>query len=378
MKTVSPFTWRVGLGVMASLIMPFAHQAVAPNSAIAAEDPAVSWSVAPAGADGPDDRAWVEQSLDPGETRTEHLAVRNLGESEVTFALSAADGYFTDTGRFNMLHATTPSTSAGLWIDLPESVTVPASGTVVVPYTVTVPERAVPGDYAAGVAASITSVGSGDGATIGIESRVGFRVLTRVVGELQPALAIVDASSEYRVAWNPFLPGLLSASFTLENTGNTRLAVTGQVAAAGGASAFTASDEVIELLPGERREVKVELDDVWPLVLVPTSVETTVQVADASGGWRSAPDAAESATLSTWAPPWPQLTVLLALALITAALVARRRRDRRAVADLVERAREEGRREAWTEAPPSTRADSDEGAGVAVVSPTGRATGVKS
>jgi len=357
MKTFSPFVWRVGLGVLVSLLLPITQQVLVPHAAAAAESDAVSWSVVPADADGPDERAWVEQSLDPGETRAEHLAVRNLGESEVTFALSAADGYFTDTGRFNMLPASTPSTSAGLWIGLPESVTVPANGTVVVPYTVTVPDRAVPGDYAAGVAASITSVGSGDGATIGIESRVGFRVLTRVVGELQPGLAVVDASSEYRVAWNPFRPGRLSASFVLENTGNTRLAVTGQVVAAGGASAFLPTDESIELLPGERREVTVEVADVWPLVLVPTRIETSVQVADASGGWQPAPDAAESATLSTWAPPWPQLAVILALALIAIALIARRRRGRRAVADLVEQAREEGRRKGWSEASPSNRVD---------------------
>ncbi|GAA1960318.1 hypothetical protein [Agromyces allii] len=357
MKSFSRFAQRVGLGVMAALLASVAFQAALPQAASAAEDPAVTWSVTPADADGPDDRSWVEQSLDPGETRVEHLAVRNLGASEVTFALSAADGYFTETGRFNMLPASTPSTAAGLWIELPESVTVPANGTAVVPFTIAVPDRAVPGDYAAGVAASITSVGSDDGATIGIESRVGFRVLTRVVGELAPSLAIVDATSDYRISWNPFAPGRATVAFAVENTGNTRLSVTGQVEAAGGAAAFAPSDEAIELLPGDRREISVVLEDVWPLLLVPTRIAASVEVADAAGSWEPAPGAAESVSLTTWAPPLPQLVVLLALGLIVVALVARRRRSRREVADLVEQAREEGRREAWSTSPSSDRVD---------------------
>ncbi|MFF2370934.1 hypothetical protein [Agromyces sp. NPDC058110] len=355
MRSFSRFVRRVGLGAMASLVATFAWQAALPQVASAEEEPAVSWSVTPADASGPDGRSWIEQSLDPGQTREEHLAVRNLGSSEVTFALSAADGYLTETGRFNMLPASTPSTSAGLWIDLPRSVTVPANGTAVVPFTVAVPEQAVPGDYAAGVAASITSVGAEDGATIGIESRVGFRVLTRVVGELAPSLALVDAGSEYDVSWNPFEPGRMTVSFALENTGNTRLSVTGQVEAAGGAAGFSPDGEAIELLPGDRRDVAVVLDDLWPLVLVPTAVTASVEVADAAGSWKPAPEAAASASLMTPALPLPQLAVLLALGLIVGAMVLRRRRTRRAVEDLVERAREEGRREASASPPPSDR-----------------------
>ncbi|WP_395242702.1 hypothetical protein ACGGZK_11000 [Agromyces sp. MMS24-K17] len=358
MKTLTRFAWRAGLGILAAaLLAPIAHLAAVPSAEAAEGDGTVTWSVVPADAAGPDGRSWVDQSLDPGESREEHLAVRNLGPTDVTFALSAADGYFTETGRFNMLPASTPSTAAGRWIDLPGTVTVPANGTVVVPFTIAVPDRAVPGDYAAGVAASITSVGAEGGATIGVESRVGFRVLTRVTGELLPALAIADAASEYHVAWNPFRPGRMSVSFAVENTGNTRLSVTGQVEAAGASAAFGVDEEAIELLPGERRQVTVDLRDVWPLLVVPTRIEASVDVADAAGSWEPAPGAAETASLTTWAPPWPQLAVGLALALIVLGLVARRRRSRRAMAALVERAREEGRREGEWAAARSDRVD---------------------
>jgi len=43
-----------------------------------------------------------------------------------------------------------------------------------------------------------TSV-SGDGANVGVESRVGFRVMTRVTGELVPSAALTRASGSYRL-----------------------------------------------------------------------------------------------------------------------------------------------------------------------------------
>ncbi|UJP08780.1 hypothetical protein L2X99_09655 [Microbacterium sp. KUDC0406] len=112
--------------------------------AVAADD-GVSWSVRPASATAADGRSWAELELAPGASAVDHLEVRNYGAAETTFQLIAADGYFTDTGRFNILPEGTPSKDAGLWIDLPDSVTVPAGGAVVVPFTVTVPKDATPG-----------------------------------------------------------------------------------------------------------------------------------------------------------------------------------------------------------------------------------------
>ena len=186
-----------------------AMNSVAADVAVA-DEPTVTWSVSPADADGPDGRAWVELELDPGETATEHLAVRNLSAEEITFGLAAADGYFTDTGRFNMFSSDRESTDAGTWITVEDTVTVAPNGTAVLPFEVEVPENAPPGDHAAGVAASITSVSADpDGTRLGVESRVGFRVMTRVTGELQPKLDVVAVDATYDTSWNPFEPGAI-------------------------------------------------------------------------------------------------------------------------------------------------------------------------
>jgi hypothetical protein len=53
-----------------------------------------------------------------------------------------------------------------------------------------------------------------------------------------------------------------------------------------------------------------------------------------------------SAEILVWAIPWPQLIVLLGIALIVFAIVGGRIRSRRKVAALVADAKEQGRREA--------------------------------
>ncbi len=154
---------------------------------------------------------------------------------EVTFRITAADGYFTTTGRFNMLNSDQDSVAAGTWITVADSVTVGPGATVIVPFTTSVPDNAQPGDYAAGIAASIMSVSAGsDGSpNVGVESRVGFRVMTRVTGELAPQVSVEGATSDYRLSWNPFRPGSATLTFDVVDSGNTRLIVDGSVSVAG-------------------------------------------------------------------------------------------------------------------------------------------------
>ena len=92
--------------------------------------------------------------------------------------------------------------------------TVPAGAMVVVPFSITVPELAEPGDHAAGITASVLSVQSSeDGTSVGVESRVGFRVTTRVTGELAPKAAIEALTGDYALSWNPFRPGEMAVTF---------------------------------------------------------------------------------------------------------------------------------------------------------------------
>ncbi|ROQ17029.1 uncharacterized protein DUF916 [Rathayibacter sp. PhB93] len=330
--------------LLAVLVGALALSAAPP--ALAATDQ-ITWAVSPATDGAVDKRSWVELDLDPGATADQQAAVRNLSDQTVTFRIDAADGYFTDKGRFNMLPSDQESVDAGTWITAPETVTVEPGGTGIVPFTVTVPDDAEPGDHAAGLAASLVSVGTDvGGSSVGVESRIGFRVMTRVTGDVAPAVAVENLAGDYRLSWNPFQPGALTVTADIVNTGNVRLLLDGSATAQGATAPLVAADAAQqELLPGDRRAVTLPLDDVWPLFAVGTdlTVAPTVVTPEGLDPVDIAP-LTESTT--TAAVPLPQLAVLLGLALILAALLAGRTRSRRRVAALVEQAKEEGRREA--------------------------------
>lgn len=308
----------------------------------------VRWTATPADESGADGRRFVEHELDPGESVVDHLAVRNVGEHEVTFRLAAADGFYTRSGRFDMLPADQESVASGTWIDLPDSVTVPGGETVVVPFTIAVPDRAEPGDHAAGITASVLSVQQADdGTSVGVESRVGFRVITRVTGEIAPAAAIGDVEARYETSWNPLQPGRLVLEFDVENDGNTRLFAAGTVEAGGRQVVFPAEGEAPqELLPGDVRTLTVAIDDVWPLLLVPATA-SFAPTAVTMDGAETVLDPVTSEVLA-WAVPWPQLVGVGGVALLAGALLWGRIRSRKRIDALLEQAREEGRRAAMT------------------------------
>ncbi|MEX5637558.1 hypothetical protein [Parafrankia sp. FMc2] len=122
------------------------------------------------------------------------------------------------------------------------------------------------------------------GANIGIESRVGFRVMTRVTGELSPSAAIDDISASYALSWNPFEPGSLDVTYDAVNDGNTHLTVDAGVEAAGRTEQSRSSNGrpgPAELLPGDRRSLNATVTRVWPLGIVTGKV--TLVSASAEG-----------------------------------------------------------------------------------------------
>lgn len=337
---------RLAVALFAALLAAaFAWPGTAARAATD-DPPDVRWSVSPADESGPDGRRSIENELDPGQIVEDRFAVRNVSAQEVTFRLTAADGFYTRTGRFDILPADRESTGSGTWITLPETVTVPGGGTVVVPFTLTVPERAEPGDHAAGITASVLSVQTAEGgASVGVESRVGFRVLTRVAGEITPAASLTAVSGTYATMWNPLRPGSATVAFDVVNDGNTRLAVQGTVSVVGRSVAFPADGEnPQELLPGDTRAITVEVPGVWPLFLAPATVAVDATSVTMDGASEALPTV--TADTLVWAVPWPQLIVLIGLALLVWALFWRRARSRRKLDSMLAAAREEGRRTA--------------------------------
>ncbi|WP_308797689.1 COG1470 family protein [Agromyces silvae] len=324
---------------IASVVLPATatHAATTESS-----EETITWMVRPSDGTGEDGRSWVELELRAGEVAEEHLLIRNLSPAAVTFRLAAADGYFTETGRFNMLTAGEVSTGAGTWIGIQDSVEVASGADVVVPFSVTVPENAEPGDHPAGVAASIRSGGD---AEVGVESRVGFRVMTRVAGELAPAVG-TKLGANFSGSINPFEPGHVTFTYDVENEGNTRLAVDSVLSLSGPFGWFArdvAVEQIDEIAPGETRTIRQQVSGVWPFVALFLDRRTQAEVVGNSS--------AEVATTTTdassvvWAIPWSQLGVLVIVAIIL--LLARwdRRRKAKHIERLIDRARNDARAE---------------------------------
>lgn len=280
----------------------------------------VTWTVQPA-----DGSRWIERTLDPGQKVTEKLVVRNLGAADAVFALSAADGYLTDKGHFNMLDSDKKSTDGGTWITVQPSVAVGAGKTATVSFTITVPAGASPGDHPAGIAASVLSRNG----TVQVESRVGFRVMLRASGTVRPALAAQHVSAHYSHSWNPFRSGSVTVSYTVANTGNVRADARASVSVSELFNHRDGGTAAGELLPGGTRAAGGVVHGVWGVGPVHTKI--LLSPADPAG----------PAAVTVWVVPWPQLLVVVLLVALVLALRARRRRFAR----LLAQARQESRKD---------------------------------
>jgi len=300
-----------------------------------------TWTVEPATADGPDGRVSHRIDAEPGQTVADHVAVTNFSAHPATFELYASDGLVTADGQFDLLPAGATPTDSGAWVAIGEGgvpaaegstplrVEVDPEATVTVPFTLTVPADATPGDHPAGIVAALVPAAGEQ--QVSFDARVGVRLHLRVAGDVVPALSVSDVQATYASSWNPFAAGAVEVDYTVTNEGNVRLGAGTAVEAAGPFGWGEASAEGTpqrELLPGQSATSTVVLDGTWPLgrmsgdvTVIPVVVGddvVEVEVQQVSAGW------------STWAVPWAQLA-LLALA-ITLVLLARRSRRRREAA----------------------------------------------
>ncbi|MEU4268286.1 DUF916 domain-containing protein [Streptomyces sp. NPDC026092] len=197
--------------------------AVAP-AAQAAENG--EWAVYPAASEL-GSRPYFYLSADPGTTVKDQVTVANKTGAPLTFRLYGADAYNTERdGGFAVRTSQEKQTGAGAWIK-PERtrVTVPPRSKVTVPYTLTVPEDAEPGDHPGAVVALDERIEAGSGSVaVGVQRAVGARVYLRVNGPTVPALAVEDVTLDQD---RPLVPGAGTSSavisYTLHNRGNVTL-----------------------------------------------------------------------------------------------------------------------------------------------------------
>lgn len=315
----------------------------------------VTWGVQPADADGePDERVSYRYELDPGASTTDTLLITNFSEIDVVFDLVSSDGVVTEEGVFDLLPPGEEPVDVGSWIDIAETVAVPAGETATVPFTLTVPADATPGDHPGGIVASVSSQTTEEaGAQVGVSNRTGLRVHLRVAGEITPQVAITDVQTRYEPSWNPFSPGELHVEYRVLNEGNVRLGSIQQyevagpygVPSGGEGPSGTVIGQQREILPGQSAVVRETVEGVWPVVQAVTQITAHHEPVGEDEGFQIAYEVA-SAEATVWAVPWPQLALLALLALLVVGVVARRRRRRTALERRIAAARAAGAREA--------------------------------
>ena len=279
----------------------------------------LTWSVQPSSPKKPDSRSsFTYQGFTPGSTHEDFVAVDNFGTSAETFSVYASDAFNTAAGGFDLLAAGQRPTDVGAWVHLAESsVRVPARSSVIVPFTVTVPDNATPGFHVGGIVASLSSLDTAaDGSQVRVDRRVGVRIYLQVTGPLRPALRVEHYQVQYHDSWNPTRPGSATVSYTLANTGNVPLAAHQSLHSAGVLGVFGANQKLADaplLLPGNSIRLTVQVPRAWPGLQLDTSLRVTPFTSIVT---LAQPPASVDASGSAWAVPWVWLAIVIALALI--------------------------------------------------------------
>lgn len=312
------------------------------------EEGEAGWAVQPAGPDGPGLRAAFTYNVQPGQTLRDSVSISNLSEEEITFAIGAKDAFNTAVdGAFALQDDADEPVDVGSWITIEvDEYTVPAGRRVDIPFELTVPDDAEPGDHAGGILAANVDVVDEverDGVTLAVRQRVAARVYVRVAGPLEPALRITGLEVDAGTPVIPFAQGRGTVTYTVENVGNVRIesATESQVTGLFGRSvAGLASQDLPELLPGG----SVQVTETWDGVPALERLTAEVRVTSLDG------ELTETASASTFVWSWPVVVVVLLVVLLLLARTWRRRRSGRGGG-------------------PEAPAEDDDGAGAAVEAP---------
>lgn len=320
----------------------------------------LSWSVQPAGQSAPDGREAFDYAVAPGTAITDRMAVTNFSAAPATFRVYAADATTDyDTGAFTLIGSDQPSAGVGAWTSIgsgpstcpPEpaeqltaclaelgtEITLGPGERAVIPFTLTVPHDATPGDHAGGiVAVHRTQTTGAEGASVVREDRVGARIYLRVDGPTTTAMSLTGLVAGYDANLNPFGSGMGRVGFDIVNDGNVRLSAQPQIRVTGlfGIPIGTYSlPPVSNLLPGAAAHVDARLPSVPPLLLMFADIDVVPVNADGIAASNdTAPDPITDATVA-WAVPWTWLGIIVVLGGGTALLIWWRRRSRRILAD---------------------------------------------
>lgn len=273
-----------------------------------------TWSVRPANAKGsPDNRTHITVQGDPGTRLVDRVLVTNSSIVPVAFEVYGTDAYNTPDGLFDLLPANAKPLDIGNWFSFAHPVvTIPAGASVAVPFTLTIPSSAVPGDHAGGV---VVSLASAKGPGVHLDSRVAVRVYLRVPGHLRPNLTTENVGLVYHGVANPFGHGYVNVTYKVTNPGNIRLQAHVKITIKnvfGSTLATVTPKDLGELLPGQSATYHARVRHIFPAGPLTATVALQPYPDPAQPVGQAVP--ANSKDGYTWAMPW-LLTLLIVLIL---------------------------------------------------------------
>jgi uncharacterized membrane protein len=302
---------------------------VAPAASATAAGNDVTWTVRTASNKFGAERTSYSYTLTPGTEVSDALVIANRGTTALDLGFYAADGFTTESGQFDLVAGGEKSVAIGAWVRSgAEHVTVGAGKTVKVPFSLSVPTNATPGDYAGGVVTSLVQPDQAQG--INVDRRLGIRIAVRVGGDLKPGLAIENTKLSWNGGLNPFAGGDATLSYTLHNTGNATVSAEHAATLAGpfgwGSRKAGSIGAPPQLLPGEKWTVSIPFTNVPALFVLTATTSVTPTVVDASGSTSSLTPVIQSAKGA--AVPWMLLLIVLVIALAVVATLLLRKRGR--------------------------------------------------
>ncbi|WP_166784203.1 WxL protein peptidoglycan domain-containing protein [Cryobacterium gelidum] len=306
---------------------------------------------APAANGGVDQsRSRFSYQVEPGQTLQDEYLVQNTGTTVQTVTVYATDAFNAEDGSFALLEGGAVAVDAGHWITFDNGtnsmqVALDPGSQRVLPFTMTTPIDASPGDHSGGMIVSALSPAG----QVSVDRRVGIRLYVRVKGLLQPGLTISSIESSYQPSINPFA-GETTMKMSLSNTGNVSLSAdtVAQVRGFFGIPLSGLVDQQIpEMLPGTSRVVTIVVPGVGPWVYLNPRVSLAATIDDDALNAGVLPSGARSSDL--FVVPWAFLLLVLVVGGTWLAARSSRKRNSAQAAAWIDYTEAEARRKAREE-----------------------------
>lgn len=292
----------------------------------------VTFAVATSNGRTNDGRTAFTFETKPGRVVRDSVIVYNLGKVKATLALYPIDGITASDGTFSLAQLTDRQKAFGRWARLSRNLVVlPGGASVVVPFSVTIPQDADPGDVTGGIVVSdvpkrpnVTSVQQ----QLAVATRIGIRTVVRVQGRLRASLAVDQVSSSFEPSITTPGFGRLTVSWRVTNDGNVGVGAEQAVGVTmpfGIATASATPARLRSILPGDSVVQTATFENVFAGVRLTSQVTATPVVLEGQ-----VPGAAAGASSDTvWAISWSGVAIVALIVGLLVWLVLRLRSRRR-------------------------------------------------